>query len=207
MIPFVLVICIIFTEYDPAYYFLEEILPNPMYRDGSTIYVTVFCRLCCGFFGSIQFTRCGTLFLGILFLALDRYKILFSYLILEIIPAHRFLHFYNPCFIAIRKIEKWVYTTTYLALFGIFWATTVGCWILVKRGPSQITMPVYLCIFFATILLIAAHVFLIPIICNTLELILVTVKVHKLRTEIAFGKRKTHLNKIIRLQTKSVVPV
>ncbi len=204
-IPFALVICIIFTEYDPAYFVLEEILPNPMYRIESTIYMAMVTRLFCGFFGGIQFTRCCTLFLGMLLIALDRVRTLFHDLISGSIPAHKFQKFYTPCLIAILKIEIWVHRATYLALCGIFWATTAGCWILVRRGPSQITLAVYFFIFIATTLLIAAHVFLIPIVCDTLELILVAVKVHKLRTKIMFSKSKTKGNKIVRLQAEAVL--
>ncbi len=169
--PYFILIISRLTHLDPFYYIFEHVLPNPMYRDISAIYFSIFAPLPIYFLGTMEMCRLFVMLLGALFILMDRLQGSIYIIMGCIKKFRRFSYYYNCFLIRFKRIEDWCTMTIYLALSGIFWATVATCWVSVKRGPSMGThILVYIPFVLCFVGLIIAHTFLIPLICEITEM-------------------------------------
>ncbi len=205
--PYLLCFGVIFENFDPLHFVFDEVLPDPMYRDLSTIYICILIRFTSCLIAAVELCRSAAFGLICFFIVLDRVRFYMQLLIQHVRNGSVFIYYYNQARINYISSKAWVECIMYVTLFGMFWTSVSLSWICVRRSPSQISTPVYafVVIFFG--ILVFAHIVVIPIGCEVAEMMVYVVEVHKLKAEVSLTKRKCFEGKLVIKQVHAIMPI
>lgn len=194
----------VYGNFDAPYFILNSVLPKPERRNITTIIWSFSFRFIIDILFAVEFSRIATFLLCFLCIFMHRTLLMFTNLLTGCKEFSRFYYYYIAYCLNIRRIEACVHNLIYITLAGIFWAVVACMWMCVKRSVEQLTLVLYIFFVITLTLLLAAHIVLIPLICQMTENVLYALKFHRLRTKPVFCKRKSCPEKVKFLQAYSL---
>lgn len=206
-LPYLLCFGVVYENFDPLYFILDEFIPDPKYRDLSTIYILLLVRFISCLICAIELCRSGAFGLICFFIVLDRVRLYMQLLIQHVRKGSIFIYYYNQARINYTTVKAWSECILYVTLFGMFWTCVSLSWICVRTSPSQISTPVYAFAVIAFGMLVFAHIVVIPVGCEVAEMMAYAVKVHNLKAKVIYTKRKCFAGKLVIKQVHAIMAI
>ncbi len=192
---------ILISGIHPFEYILEELLPDPKYRNISTIIAITFTKFVLIYLSCLGGFRCSTYLYTCCLVLLDRFRSILHVPIISCKNAARMYRIHTEYYLLWRKMEDFVQLVLYAALTFVFWVIVLLSWICVKCTVANIGHFMYVYFLVGLCILVLVTPFLAGLLSYILHMDYVAVKVNVIRAKKDVIRKRTWENKILVLST------
>lgn len=195
----------VFADIDATKYVLELVANPPMYRSTTEILALLIIRIFVYSAVCTEAFRTGAYMFSLGLIIIDRTR----FVITTLFRTRKFslyFNFYRQCLLIYKLLHTPIQIVVYMTLTVAFWFIVFLVWACIRFSPKTISTIVYTWQVISLVCVITAGFFLLSDFCNTMEIALQTVTIHKLRAKLVFCKSGTKCSKIVYYQARSVHP-
>lgn len=196
----------VFADMDPTKYAFELIATPPIYRDSREIVCLLILRIAVHLFIYPETFRSGVYLLSYLLFIIDRARLVMITLC-KTNSFEFYFRFYRQCLLIYKLMYGPIQFLVYVCLTVMFWLAVFLFWVSVRLSPKTISIVVYTWHVVSFFILVTAGFVFLSEFCNTMEMALQTVVIHRLRARLVFSKRRTKYSKLNYYHARSVNPL
>lgn len=196
----------VLADVDATKYFLEFVATPPMYRDNLEIILLLLLRICVHLLIFPETFRSAAYLFCFGLLIIDKVSVVMTTLF-KTNNFSLYFRFYRQFLLIYKLMYVPIQLLLYVMLTVAFWFVVFLVWACIKSSPKTISTLVYTWLALLLFCVTIAGFIVLSEFCNTMEIALQTVVIHKLRAKLLYCKRRTKFSKVNYYHARSIYPL